>query len=59
MSASRFVSSGNADTSLDREDAWAKAQAAVDAAKAERQQTSRQEAGGDSLYDVLQRNKGA
>jgi hypothetical protein len=58
MSASRFVSSGNADTSLDKEDAWAKAQAAVDAAKAERQQTSRQE-GGESLYDVLQRNKGA
>lgn len=54
---SRFVSGGTDEQPTQRDDAWLKAQQELDAAAIARQDAGKQ-AGGKSLYETLQANKG-
>ena len=59
---SRFVSAGgetkDAAQEAAREDAWAKAQAQIEALRAKPSQQEGKQEGGKSLYEVLEANKG-
>ncbi|KIW06916.1 uncharacterized protein PV09_02585 [Verruconis gallopava] len=62
MSTSRFVSAGTVDRPSDKEDAWKKAQEAVEATKRQKEDAvagSGLQEGGKTLYEVLQANKAA
>ena len=55
--SSGFVSGGNSDAPLERDDEWLKAQQDIEANRRRREDESRHE-GGKTLYEVLQANKG-
>jgi len=55
---SRFVSAGGGETSIDRNDAWIKAQQEVEASKKPKPEKGQQD-DGKSLYETLQANKAA
>ena len=54
---SRFVSGGTVDHPIERDEEWLKAQEELEALKSQKED-SNQQAGGKSLYEVLQQNKG-
>lgn len=54
---SRFVSGGTNDEAMERDEAWLKAQEAIEATRREKAELGKQE-GGKSLYETLQANKG-
>ena len=54
---SRFVSGGNADKPIERDDAWLKVQQELEDKRRKKEEEVRQE-GGKSLYETLQANKG-
>lgn len=55
--SSGFVSGGTTDAPLERDDEWLRAQQEIDAHRRRKEEESRHE-GGNTLYEVLQRNKG-
>ena len=57
MSA-KFVSGGTIDQPIERDDDWLQAQKEIDANRRRKEEESGQQAGGKSLYEVLQQNKG-
>jgi hypothetical protein len=54
---SRFISGGTNDEAIERDEAWLKAQQAIEAAHREKADLGKQN-GGKSLFETLQANKG-
>jgi len=54
--SSGFVSAGTTEKPAERDDAWLKAQAELEAARQRREEAKQDD--GKSLYEVLQANKG-
>jgi hypothetical protein len=55
---SRFVSGGTNDETVERDEAWLKAQQAIEAARREKADLDKQAGDKQSLYEILQANKG-
>lgn len=55
---SRFVSAGSEDNPSEQDEAWLKAQEAIEATRKKKPQVGGQQEGGRSLYETLQANKG-
>jgi len=54
---SRFVSGGDVDQPIERDDAWLKAEQELEAKRKQKAEEGRQD-GGKSLFETLQANKG-
>jgi seryl-tRNA synthetase len=54
---SRFVPGGTVDEPIERDEEWLKAQEELESLRRQREEQN-QQAGGKSLYEVLQQNKG-
>jgi hypothetical protein len=56
--SSGFVSGGSLDAPIERDEAWAKAEAELEEARKRKADLAKQQASGKSLFETLQANKG-
>ena len=56
--SSGFVSGGSLDAPIERDEAWAKAERELEEERKRKAELAKQQAGGKSLFETLQANKG-